>query len=40
MVSVQRVVVDAVVAGDPRPLSDLIREAVAIIGRGFDQLDP
>ena len=29
MVSVQRVVVDAVVAGDPRPVSDLIREAVA-----------
>ncbi len=39
MVSVQRVVVDAVVAGDPRPLSDLIREAVALLGRGFDQLD-
>lgn len=40
IVGVQRVVVDAVVAGDPRPLSDLIREAVAVIGRGFDQLDP
>ena len=40
MVAVQRVVVDAVVAGDPRPLSELIREAVALIGRGFDQLDP
>ena len=39
MVSVQRVVVDAVVAGDPRPLSELIVEAVALIGRGFDQLD-
>ena len=39
MVSVQRVVVDAVVAGDPRPLPDLIREAVALVGRGFDQLD-
>jgi AcrR family transcriptional regulator len=39
MVSVQRVVVDAVVAGDPRNLSDLIREAVAVIGRGFDHLD-
>jgi len=39
MVSVQRVVVDVVVAGDPRPLSDLIREAVALVGRGFDQLD-
>ena len=40
MVSVQRVVVDAVVAGDPRPLSELVREAVALIGRGFDQLEP
>jgi AcrR family transcriptional regulator len=40
MVSVQRVVVDAMMAGDPRPLSDLVREAVGIIGRGFDQLDP
>ena len=39
MVSVQRVVTDAMVAGDPRPLADLIREAVALIGRGFDQLD-
>jgi len=39
MISVQRVVVDAVVAGDPRPLSELIVEAVALIGRGFDQLD-
>ncbi len=39
MVSVQRVVVDAMIQGDPRPLADLIREAVALIGRGFDQLD-
>ena len=39
MVSVQRVVTDAMVAGDPRPLADLIREAVALIGRGLDQLD-
>jgi AcrR family transcriptional regulator len=39
IVSVQRVVVDAVLEGDPRPLADLIREAVGVIGRGFDQLD-
>lgn len=39
MVSIQRVVVDAILEGDPRPKSDLIREAVAVIGRGFDQLD-
>jgi AcrR family transcriptional regulator len=39
MVSAQRVVVDAMTQGGPRPLADLIREAVAVIGRGFDQLD-
>jgi AcrR family transcriptional regulator len=40
MVSIQRVVVDAVVDGDPRPLPDLIREAIALLSEGFDQLEP
>jgi AcrR family transcriptional regulator len=39
VVAGQRVVVDAVVAGHDRPLAELIREAVALIGRGFDHLD-
>jgi AcrR family transcriptional regulator len=39
MVAVQRVVVERVIDGDPRPLPDLVREAVALLGRGFDQLD-
>lgn len=38
IVAAQRVVVDATVAGDPRPLPDLIRETVAILGAGLDQL--
>ncbi len=36
MVALQRVVVDAVIEGDPRPLHELIREAVDLIGAGFD----
>lgn len=39
IVASQRVVVDAVVEGDPRPISELIRDAVALIGEGFDALD-
>lgn len=38
LVSVQRVVVDRVIDGDPRPLPELVREAVGIVGRGFDDL--
>ena len=40
VVSLQRVVVDAILAGDPRPVSDIIREAVALLAEGFQQLEP
>jgi AcrR family transcriptional regulator len=40
VVSLQRVVVDAIMAGDARPVSDLIREAVALLAEGFQQLEP
>jgi AcrR family transcriptional regulator len=39
VVSIQRVVVDAVIEGDDRPLGDLIRESVALLADGFEQLD-
>lgn len=39
IVATQRVVVDALTAGDPRPLNELIQEAVAVIGEGFDTLE-
>jgi AcrR family transcriptional regulator len=39
VVSIQRVVVDAIIEGDERPLGDLIREAVALLADGFQQLD-
>jgi AcrR family transcriptional regulator len=40
VVSIQRVVVDAIVAGDERPVADLIREATALLATGFQQLEP
>ena len=40
VVSIQRVVVDAIVAGDERPVADLIREATALLANGFQQLEP
>jgi len=39
IVATQRVVVDAMTAGDPRLLNELIQEAVAVIGEGFDTLE-
>ena len=38
VVSIQRVVVDAIVAGDDRPVADLVREAIDLLAKGFDQL--
>lgn len=39
MIAVQRVVVDAMSQGDPRPLPDLIREAMALLADGLDRFD-
>jgi TetR/AcrR family transcriptional regulator, regulator of mycofactocin system len=39
VVSIQRVVVDAIVAGDDRPVADLVREAIDLLAKGFDQLE-
>jgi len=39
VVSIQRVVVDAIVEGDARPVADLVREAVDLLAKGFDQLE-
>jgi AcrR family transcriptional regulator len=38
-VSIQRVVVDAIVEGDDRPVTDLVREAIDLLAKGFDQLE-
>lgn len=40
MVAVQRVVVDAITAGDPRPIADLVRQSMDLLGHGFDGLEP
>jgi AcrR family transcriptional regulator len=40
LVSIQRVIVDAIIAGDPRPVPDLIRESVTLLADGFQQLEP
>jgi AcrR family transcriptional regulator len=37
VVSIQRVVVDALTEGDERPMPELIREAVALLANGFEQ---
>ena len=37
VVSIQRVVVDALTEGDDRPMPELIREAVALLANGFEQ---
>jgi AcrR family transcriptional regulator len=39
VVAIQRVVVDAIVDGDPRSVGDLIREASALLSNGFEALD-
>lgn len=39
VVSIQRVVVDAIIEGDERPPSELIRESVALLADGFQQLE-
>lgn len=39
MIAVQRVVVEAMGEGDPRPLPDLIREAMALLAAGLDRFD-
>jgi AcrR family transcriptional regulator len=39
VVSIQRVVVDAIVDGDARPPAELIRESVALLADGFQQLE-
>ena len=39
VVSIQRVVVDAIVQGDDRPVADLVREAIDLLAKGFDQLE-
>jgi AcrR family transcriptional regulator len=37
--TIQRVVFDAIVEGDERPVADLVREAVDLLAKGFDQLE-
>lgn len=37
VVSIQRVVVDALTEGDARPMPELIREAVALLASGFEE---
>ncbi len=39
VVSIQRVVVDAIVAGDDRPVAEVIRAAADLLAKGFDQLE-
>ena len=39
VVSIQRVVVDAIIEGDQRPVADVVREAVDLLAKGFDQLE-